>query len=234
MTVKDKVGRFVYNKLNVGNLLAPYAVQKLSAGNGAKSIEQAMDFAFNFNCFEIRIAPQQVRSELAGLLEIVKELKPKTILEIGSASGGTLYLFSKFAAEKAKIISIDMGHPAWREKTYKASVLPSQELNLLKLDSHDATTLERVKGILAGSSIDFLFIDGDHSYKGVRRDFELYSELVAKDGLIALHDIARHPIETGCEVDRFWNEIKDKYNSKELIENQDQRWGGIGVLKVTR
>jgi hypothetical protein len=36
--------------------------------------------------------------------------------------------------------------------------------------------------------IDFLFIDADHSYEGVKLDFELYSKLVKKTGIIALHD----------------------------------------------
>jgi len=36
--------------------------------------------------------------------------------------------------------------------------------------------------------IDFLFIDGDHSYEGVKIDFELYSNLLSPTGLIMLHD----------------------------------------------
>jgi hypothetical protein len=36
--------------------------------------------------------------------------------------------------------------------------------------------------------IDFLFIDGDHSYEGVKKDFELYSKLLSNNGVIILHD----------------------------------------------
>lgn len=36
--------------------------------------------------------------------------------------------------------------------------------------------------------IDFLFIDGDHSYEGVKTDFELYSTLLSDRGIIAIHD----------------------------------------------
>lgn len=36
--------------------------------------------------------------------------------------------------------------------------------------------------------IDFIFIDGDHSYDGLRQDWEVWSELVATGGVIALHD----------------------------------------------
>ena len=36
--------------------------------------------------------------------------------------------------------------------------------------------------------IDFLFIDGDHSYEGVKLDFDLYSNLLSENGIIVLHD----------------------------------------------
>lgn len=36
--------------------------------------------------------------------------------------------------------------------------------------------------------IDFLFIDGDHSYEGVKTDFELYSQILSENGVIMIHD----------------------------------------------
>ena len=36
--------------------------------------------------------------------------------------------------------------------------------------------------------IDYLHIDGDHSYNGVKLDFELYSNLMSENGIITIHD----------------------------------------------
>jgi predicted O-methyltransferase YrrM len=36
--------------------------------------------------------------------------------------------------------------------------------------------------------IDFLFIDGDHSYEGLKADWEAWRSLVAIGGVVALHD----------------------------------------------
>jgi hypothetical protein len=36
--------------------------------------------------------------------------------------------------------------------------------------------------------IDLLFIDGDHSYEGVKKDFDLYSKRLNPNGLIMVHD----------------------------------------------
>jgi len=36
--------------------------------------------------------------------------------------------------------------------------------------------------------IDYLHIDADHSYEGVKKDFELYSKLLNPNGIISIHD----------------------------------------------
>lgn len=42
--------------------------------------------------------------------------------------------------------------------------------------------------ILQDIKIDVLFIDGDHSYEGVKLDFELYSTILSDKGIIIIHD----------------------------------------------
>ncbi|MBA7713844.1 hypothetical protein ES703_122854 [subsurface metagenome] len=82
-----------------------------------------------------------------------------------------------------------------------------------------------VQKILNGSKIDFLFIDADHSYEGVKKDFTLYSNFVKKPGLIAFHDTL-----DACGVNEFWSEIRPYYRHMEIVEDYKQRCAGIGVL----
>lgn len=93
--------------------------------------------------------------------------------------------------------------------------------------SHNVLSLNKK---INNRKIDFLFIDGDHTYKGVKKDFEMYKSFVSEDGIIALHDIALHPPETNCKVHEFWNEIKNNYNYQEIVENKNQGWAGIGIV----
>lgn len=70
-------------------------------------------------------------------------------------------------------------------------------------DSADPRTLEKLKVALAGREIDLLFIDGNHTYEGVRADHELYGPLVRH--LIAFHDV--HGVTRRCPgVNPYWNE----------------------------
>lgn len=180
----------------------------------------------------------QVRSEIAALAEVVQQLRPKNVLEIGTANGGTLFLWCRLSQPDGKIISLDLpggihggGYPAWRTKLYSAFAAPSQDLHLLRADSHSAESLDAVKQILRNEPLDFLFIDGDHSFEGVKMDFTNFSPLVRKGGVVALHDVAPHRPEFKCEVNRFWNEVKARYPHREVIEKMDQGWAGIGILQ---
>ncbi len=174
--------------------------------------------------------------ELAALLQIVADLKPKVVVEIGTARGGTLYGLCRAAPDDALIVSIDLpgggfggGYSEDDEKTFLSRKKKNQRLLFLRQDSHNKTTLADLKQ-LVGGYIDFLLIDGDHTYKGVRKDFEMYSPLVRKGGLIVLHDILFHPHVPTCQVDKFWREIEERYDTKELIDWTDRNWGGIGVI----
>ena len=53
----------------------------------------------------------------------------------------------------------------------------------------NSETLEAARGALEGRQVDVLFIDGDHAYDGVKRDYEMYGSLVRDGGVIAFHDI---------------------------------------------
>ncbi|MBI4351138.1 MAG: class I SAM-dependent methyltransferase [Elusimicrobia bacterium] len=183
------------------------------------------------------LRPFQVRSEIKELAGLVAGLKPSCVLEIGTAAGGTLFLFSRLASPDARIISVDLprgrfggGYYSWRIPLYRSFPDPGQRLSLLRADSHSQATFERVGGQLGGRKLDFLFIDGDHTYEGAKRDFEMYSGLVRKGGVVAFHDIVEHPVGEGCGVHRFWREIKAQFPHRELIEDKEQKWAGIGVL----
>lgn len=225
-----------YAKQKIGFLYLPYVIFKIKKF-GFKDLENCLDLSFNF--FFGLIRPMQIREEIRELLKILNKMKPKVVLEIGTANGGSLFLFSRVAANDATIISIDLpggnfggGYEVWRIPLYNAFKSQKQKLYLIRENSHSDITLEKIKRILNGRKIDFLFIDGDHSYEGVKKDFNMYSNLVKDGGIIALHDIVSQTSDPECQVRIFWNEIKHKYKTKEIIYSKTQPWGGIGVIFV--
>jgi predicted O-methyltransferase YrrM len=227
-------------------VLAPLAARRLrAAGERAPDLETLVDLPFELAPLGVGIAAGQVRGEILGLLRILAAERPRRLLEIGTAGGGTLFLLAQVADRAATIVSVDLphgefggGYPPWKIPLYRGFVRRSQTLHLIRADSHAPRTLARVRENLRGEQLDFLFIDGDHSYEGVRRDFEDYGPLVRPGGLIGLHDIAppgtlRHggPSLLGGHVPPFWNELQARYETQELLASPEGFFG-IGLLRV--
>lgn len=217
-------------------LLVPYYVIRLRC-KAFNNDEELLNFAYGSSTGIL--TPCQIRSEAKALISKVAEIKPKIIMELGTGKGGNLFLLSRSSPSDAKIISLDLrggphgaGYPGWKVPLLKAFKYGNQEMNLVMADSHSVDTQKMIGELLAGEKLDILFIDGDHSYDGVKRDFELYSPFVRSGGLIAFHDIVdATTLDPTCKVNIFWNEIKEQYNYKESIDDVKQNWGGIGFLE---
>jgi len=220
----------------------------------SENIEDIYYFAKYFYSGLIR--PYQADCEFLKLLEIYKNLKPKRVLEIGTFVGGTLFCFTKLAQDDAIIISIDLPFgkvfnasinqnigntkiDIYITKVFEHFIFGNQRLYLLRQSSNDENTVQKLKRVLGNNKLDFIFIDGDHSYDAVKKDFELYYQFIDEGGVIAFHDISEYMQKTVGDlsklgVHKFWNELKsskEKYNFKEYQEILASNYSfGIGII----
>jgi len=223
-----------------GRILILVAIRRFrNLATETESIEGAVRVAFEFSFLGMSIAPSQVEQEVSELLSLVRDIKPKTVMEIGSARGGTLFLFTRVASPDAALLSIDLpegrfggGYPKHMIPLFRSFADKGQSIHLIRADSHSPETLNEVRKVLGRRSLDFLFIDGDHTYEGVRRDFEMYSPLVREGGAIAFHDICPGPAEKVGGVPDFWQEISAKQACRSIVKDHRQSGCGIGVLNL--
>jgi predicted O-methyltransferase YrrM len=193
----------------------------------------------DFVCGNHFFSAIQLPGELRALGEILAVRRPERALEIGTCRGGTLFFLSRLAGPQATIVSVDLpggefggGYGRTAAWFYKRFARRGQRFELLLGDSHTRDMFDKVKTALRGQQLDFLFIDGDHSYSGVKCDFEMYGPIVRKGGLIALHDIAEGPLEHGGGVPQLWRDVKSKFRHIEIVKGRQQAGYGIGVLYV--
>jgi predicted O-methyltransferase YrrM len=185
----------------------------------------------------------QKYKELYSLIAfITQRIIPQSILEIGTGKGGTFWLWCQIAASDGTIISIDLpdgnfggGFSLTQQKQIEKYKCNNQKVYFIRGDSHNLLVEEKLLHIIEKNKIDLLFIDGDHTYNGVKEDFDIYSKYVKDNGIIVFHDIVEHDRVPECQVKKFWDYIKTSYKSYEFIDDEfDDRgwgnWGGIGVL----
>lgn len=176
---------------------------------------------------------EQIPQEIGPFSEWLRALRPIHVMEIGVRRGGTSALWHTLSA--GLVIGVDwtlkdsLG-AAETERIASELMRDYPRFRFINGDSHSYLTLHKVQQLLDGSLLDFLFIDGDHSYTGALQDWTMYKPLVRSGGVVAFHDIVDTKFMRSCGhgVYRLWEEIQGE--KREWCVRAD--WGGIGAVIV--
>lgn len=185
----------------------------------------------------------QNHQEIVPALDLLREhLQTGNFLEIGTQFGSTFYMLSKIYPNKK--ISVDLsngihGGISLDIMMRRNEFLQSKFDNLYMItgNSQEQSSIDAVQNVLGGEQLDLLFIDGDHTYEGVKKDYLNYKQFVRPGGLILFHDIVNRPenVVEQVGVPLFWSELEGQ--KIEFVCNCS--WthhtpviGGLGVLIV--
>ncbi len=163
--------------------------------------------------------------------------QPKTVVEIGTSTGGTTFLLGALLPTVTLLVGIDI--LVRNRQRLRAFARPGLETAFINGSSRAQATIEAVSAVLGDRPVDLLFIDGDHTFFGASQDFRAYRRLVAPGGLIAFHDIVPDStLRSGSdaltwsgEVPVLWEILRTQFPSHEFVDSPDQEAFGIGVLE---
>ena len=159
--------------------------------------------------------------ELAILLSLLDGELPYSVVEIGTWRGGTAWAWGQIPGV-GQIITVDHAPKIGTEPMVWDHPV---NLCIVEGDSHDETTLGRVTLHLGHRPADVLFIDGDHTYGAVRRDWEIYHGLVRTGGLAVLHDIEGTDEGYPIGVPRLWTELRETFRCTEIVTYPGVKYG---------
>jgi len=185
--------------------------------------------------------------EVEKLHEYLSKRKHEVIVEVGTCHGGMTWFLAHLPNFK-KIISVDLpgsefgGGPTPRDlEVIRNWVSTEYDVTLCTGNSQIPETVKEVADELGSAQVDVLFIDADHSYDGVKKDFELWSPLVRNGGTIIFHDVVDHAKSNpACQVKKFWDEIRAnrpmgiffEIVAPDSYETKESTWAGIGIMEV--
>ncbi len=173
---------------------------------------------------------QQVVDEIVPCITYLMKRGAKltNFLEIGSAAGGTAYLFNHYFQFENMVLIDDniylkkIRQPELRHKNLEGIKYTEIIGNSSSVEVH--LKLKELK-----ITFDLMIIDGDHRYVGVRADADIYLPYLNRGGYLMLHDTV---VERGVRA--VFNQLKENKDFvfiNEYISKTHHTPCGIGIFQ---
>lgn len=165
-------------------------------------------------------------------IALVKLVNPSVLVELGTHYGHSYFAFCHSIAQNqlpTSAYAVDTWKGDLHAGCYGEEVFASVEERNKCLYENFSTLLhmefDEAAEYFANDTIDFLHIDGLHTYEAVKHDFEKWLPKLSNRGVVLIHDI--NVREKGFGTWEFWAEISTKYASLSFRHSS-----GLGVLFV--
>jgi predicted O-methyltransferase YrrM len=166
-------------------------------------------------------------AEASYLFRLARSLGRTRCLEIGRFKGGSTFLLAAATSPDSRILSID-------NHSKLSAVFDGAALDRALTDALEAhgfagkvelRTGDSGRWPLDRESLDLAFVDGDHSYEGVSRDFHNVKAAIKPRGHVVFHDARSGPYSSAHKgVERLVSEIESRHAAHFV------RAGGAGSI----
>lgn len=185
--------------------------------------EAGVNNGIHFGAFEGGLELQQIPEEYIEYLWFLKNRKSEKYLNIGIGNDGSFMVETYIQSDSLKR-SVAVDNTSYGVFTNIENI--NYRINWLKentnilIDFFNMNSIEYFKN--NDEKFDTIFIDGDHSYDGVKLDYDYCLNLLNDNGVMIFHDIA----SLQCPgVVKLWNEIKNERCIEFIRSNKC----GIGI-----
>jgi predicted O-methyltransferase YrrM len=160
--------------------------------------------------------------EATALYKIVKNIPNAQGIEIGRFKGGSTVMLASAVGPRGRLCSIDV--EPQDDDGLRGILRQTNLLDRVDLLIADANEVEH------DSYLDFVFIDGDHSYEAARRDHNKWGSKVRPGGFVIHHDMGN-----GRPLSSQWKSLaKLKLEIKSMQQDVLEVADEVGSMVIFR
>ena len=189
------------------------------------------DISFpNFLEDEFSLEWHMSRNERYAFIKLLEKIRPKVAIEIGCFKGGSLEVLSKYSG---KVYSIDIDPTVKKE-------LQGRFKNVEIFTGDSAAIVPEIleKIDRDNEELEFVLIDGEHSYKAVKQDITLFLNYTPRKQIfIVFHDSFNPICRRGIKEANYNKSPYVHYVEVDFISGifnpgklYRQMWGGLALV----
>jgi hypothetical protein len=176
---------------------------------------------------------------------LILNIRPEKVLCVGSMYGYVPFMCALACKDNKKgtVDFVDAGYDInnpkdvsrhnWGQGFWK-KVSPKVHFSFFKTDKYINTYVDTTKKFakkFPKNKYEYIYIDGDHSYEGVKTDYKLFWPMLKKGGFMAFHDTDNSGVHgtNHYDVTRFCKEFI--YSNKNFFHFPNPESGLVIVQK---
>jgi predicted O-methyltransferase YrrM len=182
----------------------------------------------HFGLWLVGLEQAQTQTSAAERACLAKHAAGKQrLVEIGVWHGVTTRVLRSVMDPSATLYAVDPFPPGRLRFSFQyliahreVGAVRNGQVVWVRETGEEAARRHRAQGL---PPVDFIFIDGDHTYDGLRVDWTGWSPLVAPGGVVALHDSrdTKENPRPGAGSVRYTSEVVVKDPAFEVIDEQE-------------
>jgi cephalosporin hydroxylase len=160
----------------------------------------------------------QTPEDIITLQEIISELKPEVIIEVGVAWGGTMLFYDSLSKQNniKKIIGIDIYMPDHLKKSIYSKA-KNNNIYLYEEDSTNPKLLQQLKKKIKNNKGILIQLDSNHTKEHVLKELDIFSKLCKKNDVIIVGDTIIEYIPKQTHRVREWEKGNNPKNALDIF-----------------
>jgi hypothetical protein len=150
---------------------------------------------------------------------MIRNIRPDRVLVLGSQRGFVpgICALACMHEENGHVDFVDAGYDIYEPHAWGGVGLwkTATPKYWKPLGVEDYITLynQKIEDFELKGTYGYIYIDGDHTYEGVKSNYELLYPYLSEGGLMVFHDIAvdKETQYGQCGVKKFWEELKAEH-----------------------
>lgn len=176
-----------------------------------KFFEELNKAKYAYNFFWLGVPIIQIPQDLQSLQEIIWEVKPDLIIEIGIAWGGSIIFSASMLAllevcdkiKKGDVVGIDIDIRSHNKEAILAHPL-SKKITMFEGSSIDDGIIRKVTEFAKSKKRVLVCLDSNHAHDHVLAELRAYAPLVSIGSYCIVGDTGIEDLPTGTTLDRPW------------------------------